>query len=137
MMMKRKKTYFPLRTKKKAVQLVAAGLLSEDQACNKFSISLKLLHEWQRCGSPPGHDRYFVQPYLNLEPMARKKLSDKEKIKLLESQLKESQQQAKYEKLKREAYETMIQIAEEELDIKIEKKSGAGRPAPNSPKNEA
>jgi len=50
--------------------------------------------------------------------MARKKLSDKEKIKLLEGQLKESQQQAKYEKLKREAYETMIQIAEEELDTK-------------------
>jgi len=57
--------------------------------------------------------------------MARKKLSDTEKIKLLERQLKESQQQAKYEKLKREAYESMIQIAEEGFDIRIEKKRGA------------
>ncbi|WPP50923.1 DUF1153 domain-containing protein [Catalinimonas niigatensis] len=118
--MKRKKPYFPLKTKKKAVQLVSVGLLTEDQACQKFKISLKLLHEWQRW-----YDRYFVQPYQNPTAMARKKLSDKEKIKLLESQLKESQQQAKYEKLKREAYETMINIAEEEFNIQIEKKRGA------------
>ncbi|MEK6482611.1 DUF1153 domain-containing protein, partial [Catalinimonas sp. 4WD22] len=126
------KPYFPLRTKKKAVQFVATGLLSEEEACNKFSISLKLLHEWQRW-----YDRYFVQPYQNPDAMATKKLTDKEKIKLLERQLKESQQQAKYEKLKREAYETMINIAEEEFNIQIEKKRGAGRPAPDSPKNEA
>jgi hypothetical protein len=120
MMMKREKPYFPLRTKKKVVQLVSVGLLTEEQACQKFKITLKLLHEWQRW-----YDRYFVQPYLNPEPMAKKKLSDKEKIKLLERQLKESQQQLKYQKLKSEAYETMIEIAEEEFNIKIEKKSGA------------
>lgn len=135
--MKHSKTYYPLRIKKKAVQMVAAGLLSEKEACQKFKINLKLLHEWQRCGSPPGYDEHQ-----NINAMPKKKLSDKERIKQLEKQLKESQQQAKHEKLKREAYETMtvrraIDIAEEEFNIKIEKKLGARVRLPNSPKNEA
>jgi len=128
--MKRQKPYYPLRTKKKAVQLVAAGLISELEACQKFKISIKLLHEWQRCGSPPGHDKFFVQPHVNTDFVSKKKLSAKEKINKLEQQLK-------HERLKSEAYETMISIAEEEFDIKIEKKRGAGHPVPDSPKNEA
>ena len=111
--MKREKPYYPIRTKKKAVQLVAAGLLSEEEACQKFKISIKLLHDWQRW-----HDRYFVQPHVNTDFVSKRKQSDKEKIKELEQQLK-------HEKLKSEAYETMISIAEEEFDIRIEKKRGA------------
>ena len=61
--------------------------------------------------------------------MAKRKLTDKEKIKQLQKQLKETQQQLKYANLKKEAYETMIQVAEEELDIIIEKKRGAPRQA--------
>ena len=128
--MKREKPYYPLRTKKKAVQLVAAGLLSEEEACQKFKISIKLLHDWQRW-----HDRYFVQPHVNTDFVSKKKLSDKEKIKELEQQLKDTHQQLKYERLKSEAFETMIGIAEEEFNIKIEKKSGAGLPESSSPKN--
>lgn len=97
-----------------------AGLLSEEEACQKFKISLKLLHQWQRW-----YDTYFVQPYQNPQSMSKKKLSDKEKIKKLEQQLKDTHQQLKYERLKSEAWETMIGIAEEEFDIKIEKKRGA------------
>lgn len=113
-----------------------AGLLSEEEACQKFKISLKLLHQWQRCGSPPGYDRYFVQSYRaanrqNPQSMSKKKLSDKEKIKKLEQQLKDAHQQLKYERLKSETWETMIGIADEEFNIKIEKKRGAGLPEPN------
>lgn len=118
--MKRAKTYYPVRVKKKVVQMVSAGLLSEQQACQKFKISLKLLHEWQ-CW----YDEYFIQPHQNSNTMPKKKLSDKERIKQLEAQLKESQQQLKHEKLKSETLDTMIDIAEEELEVKIRKKSGA------------
>ena len=76
--MKREKPYYPVRTKKKAVQMVAAGLLSEAEACQKFRINLKLLHQWQRW-----HYQYFLQPLLNPKPMAKKKLSDQEKIEQL------------------------------------------------------
>lgn len=57
--------------------------------------------------------------------LAKKKLSDKEKIEQLQKQLKESQQQLKYEKLKSKALDKMIDIAEEDLNISIRKKRGA------------
>lgn len=56
--------------------------------------------------------------------MAKKKLTDKEKIKQLQDRVKSSEQQLKYAQLKQEAYETAISIAEEKLNIKITKKSG-------------
>ena len=120
--MKRTKPYYPIRTKKQAVQMVAAGLLTEEQACQKFKISRRLLLHWQKW-----YDRFFLQSQTNPESMANKKLSDKEKIKQLEQRLKDSEQQLKYEKLKREGYETMMDIAEEEFSIQIRKKSGAKR----------
>lgn len=120
--MKRSKPYYPIRLKKQAVQMVAADLLSEEEACQKFKISRRLLHQWQ-CW----YDKFFVQPHINPQPMAKKKLTDQEKIERLQKQLKETQQQLKYANLKKEAYETMIQVAEEEFDITIEKKRGAKR----------
>lgn len=120
--MKRAKPYYPIRTKKQAVQMVAAGLLSEEEACQRFKISRRLLHQWQRW-----YDKFFMQPHVNPQLMAKKKLTDKEKIEQLQKQLKEAQQQLKYANLKKEAYETMIHIAEKELDINIEKKPGAKR----------
>lgn len=120
--MKRKKTYYPVRTKKQAVQMVTAGLLSEQDACQKFRISLKLLHQWQRW-----YHQYFLQPLLNSKTMAKKKLTDQEKIEQLQKQLEESQQQLKYEKLRSKALDKMIDIAEEDLNISIRKKRGAGQ----------
>ena len=117
--MKRTKPYYPIQTKKQAVQLVAAGLLTEKQACQKFKISRRLLLQWRKW-----YDRFFLQPQTNPEPMTKKNLTDKEKIKQLQDQLKSTEQQLKH-KLKQEAYKTMIDIAEEELNIKITKKSGA------------
>lgn len=57
--------------------------------------------------------------------MASKKLTDKEKIKQLQDQLKAAEQQLKYEKLRSKAFDTMINIAEEDLNISIRKKPGA------------
>jgi hypothetical protein len=118
--MRRKKPYYSLKTKKQAVQMVAAGLLSEDEVFQKHKISRTLLHQWQHW-----YDKFFIQPLQNPEPMAKRKLTDQEKIKQLEQRLKDAEQQAKYEKLKREGYETMMKIAEEEFNIKFRKKSGA------------
>ena len=44
--MKLTKPYYPIWTKKQAVQLVAAGLLTEEQVCQKFKISRRLLLQW-------------------------------------------------------------------------------------------
>jgi transposase len=127
--MKREKPYYSLKAKKQAVQLVAAGLLSEDEACQKYKISLTLLYQWQKW-----YDKFFIQPHLNPEPMAKKKLTDQEKIKQLEQRLKDAEQQLKYEKLKSKALDKMIDIAEEDLNIKIRKKPGAGVATPGQSK---
>ncbi|MEK6482592.1 DUF1153 domain-containing protein, partial [Catalinimonas sp. 4WD22] len=118
--------YYSLRTKKQAVQYVQAGLLSEEQACHKYHISSKLLYQWMRW-----HEKYFVQPHINLDIMAQKKsktkadLKDKQKIKELEKQLKLMKKENELAQLKAEAYKTMIEVAEEEFNIKIGKKPGA------------
>ena len=119
--MKRAKPYYPIRLKKQAVQMVAAELLSEDEACRKFKISRRLLHQWQRW-----HDKFFIQPHLTPQPMAKKKPTDQKKIEQLQKQLKETQQQLKYEKLRSKALDIMIDVAEEDLNIVIRKKRGAG-----------
>ena len=88
--MKRTKPYYSLRTKKRAVQMVAAGLLTEEQACIKFKISRRLLHQWQQW-----YASFFLHPRTKPDPMA-KKLTDKEKIKQLQDQLKATEQQLKH-----------------------------------------
>ncbi|WPP48702.1 DUF1153 domain-containing protein [Catalinimonas niigatensis] len=123
--------YYPVKTKKQAVQYVQVGLLSEEQACHKYHISSKLLHQWMRW-----HEKFFVQPqwrppHNNLDIMAQKKsktkadLKDKQKIKELEKQLKLMKKENELAQLKAEAYKTMIEVAEEHFNIKIGKKSGA------------
>ena len=100
--------------------MVETGLLTEEQACQKYKISRRLLL-WKQW-----YERFFAHSSQNSNPMANKKLTDKEKIKQLQDQLKATEQQLKYEKLRSKAFDTMIDVAEEELNISIRKKSGAG-----------
>ena len=69
-------------------------------------------------------------PIVNQEPpdMVRK-LSENEdplgEIARLRAKIKQLEDQLEYEKLRSEAYETMIQIAEKEFKLPIKKKFGA------------
>jgi hypothetical protein len=69
-------------------------------------------------------------PNVNQEPpnMVRK-LSENEdphgEIARLRAKIKQLEDQLEYEKLRSEAYETMIQIAEKEFKLPIKKKFGA------------
>ena len=55
--MKRTKPYYSIKTKKRAVQMVAAGLLTEEQACLKFKINCRLLRQWQQW-----YEHFFFHP---------------------------------------------------------------------------
>lgn len=57
----------------------------------------------------------------------KRKQSQAEKIKALEKQLKETQKALQDEKLKSRAYEIMIDVAENELNIPVRKKYGPNR----------
>ena len=54
--------------------------------------------------------------------MAKRKLTDKEKIEQLQKQLKSTQKALKEAELKNKLLDTMIDIAEEKFDVPVRKK---------------
>lgn len=113
-----KKCYYPVKFRWKTIQQIEVGILDEHQACKKYGITIILIRKWRK--------QYFkrhIQPYLNSKPM-KPKQSQAEKIKALEKQLKQTQKALEDEKLKSRAYEIMIDIAENELNIPVRKKHG-------------
>jgi len=60
------------------------------------------------------------------------KKSKDEEIKALKAKLAAAEKAYQDEKVKARAYEIMINIAEEQFDIPIRKKSGPGVPDPSS-----
>lgn len=118
---KEKKSYYPVAFRWRVVQEIAADLLTEKQACEKYGITLILIRKWRK--------QYYerkIQPLQTTQSMSRKQ-SQTEKIKALEKQLKQTQQALQDEKVKSRAYEIMIEVAEEELNIPVRKKPGAKR----------
>ena len=118
---KEKKSYWPVAFRWKLIQELAAGLINEQQACEKYGITVILIRQWRK----QYYDRKIL-PLQNIQPMKRKQ-SQTEKIKELEKQLKQTQKALQDEKVKSRAYEIMVDIAEKELSISIRKKSGAKR----------
>lgn len=71
--------------------------------------------------------KYDLGQLNEYEPMTKSKEEKTTSISELEAQVKQLQAQLELEKLKTEALETMIDIAEEQLQIDIRKKSGSQR----------
>lgn len=116
-----KKCYYPVKFRWKILQQIEVGILDKQQACEKYGITPILIRKWRK--------QYFqrhVKPHLNPRPM-KPKQSQAEKIKALEKQLKQTQKALEDEKLKSRAYEIMIDIAENELNIPVRKKHGPRR----------
>lgn len=113
-----KKSYYPVQLRKKIIQSIDAGLITQRQVCEKYGLSTKLLRQWYRW-----YHKSFLLPHTTPKPMKRKKDSEQE-IKALKAQLKATQKALEEEKLKSRAYEIMIDIAEKELNVPVRKKHG-------------
>ncbi len=103
--------------KRQVVREVLSGILTKDGAKRKYNIGGKTtILSWCR--------KYGSQEELGIKVkiMTQKEEDEntvlKRRIKELEKSLEES-------RFKNEALETLIDVAEQELDIKIKKKSGA------------
>lgn len=116
---KEEKSYWPVAFRWKLVQEIAAGLITEEQACEKYGITAILIRKWCK-----QHHQRKILPLLTNQPMSRKQ-SQAEKIIALEKQLKQTQKALQDEKVKSRAYQIMIEVAEEELKIPVRKKPGA------------
>ena len=113
----RKRTNYPAFWKRKIVEVVLCGLLSEQQACEKYNLSAKKLRQW--------YAWYHKNRHFALSKAQTMKNSGKDRITELEAQLAAAQNKIKELELQKTKLETVLKIAEKEFDIDIEKKSGS------------
>ena len=113
--------------RKRAIQYFLSGIKSEKQIHQQYGTDRILLWKWRRW-----YWQHFEQPHLSpyLSPSKTVQMRSKEKalrdrIKALEKEKKELEKALDWERIKSETFETMIRIAEDELELPIRKKPGA------------
>ena len=104
------------------VELYRLGLVSEAHILAELKISRTSLHLWNRAYHRYRLRRYYPDPK-RIWPMK----TDAQEIARLKLQLAQMEMLLQGEKLKHEAAQTMITIAEKEFNISIRKKSGPKR----------
>lgn len=104
------------------IELYRLELVSQDQILAELNISLNSLRSWNR-----DYQRYRLRRYYPKTKYLRKMKTEADEITRLKLQLAQTETLLQQEKLKREAFETMVAIAEKEFKIAIRKKSGPKR----------
>lgn len=99
------------------VREIVSGRMTQKQAINRFDFGVKdgftLLSYWIK--------RYSPTIAVTLPVMTEK---ERQKLETLQNQLKAMEKELEHAQMKNIALETMIDVAEEQLKIKIRKKSG-------------
>lgn len=115
----KEKVHYRSNFRRKVAQEVMAGLLTQQQAAEKYHISINLVREWIRW-----YKRNYVEPHLTMKPK-KSNSKETERIKQLEKQLKETQKALRESELKNKLLDEMINIAETQYDVPVRKKSGS------------
>jgi transposase-like protein len=107
--------------KRKIVQEINSGLIGLRAAGRKYGISRNNVSNW-----------IVKYSLLNLKPLeiannATENMDEKTKIRELSRQIRYLTEELENSKLKVKGLETLIAVSEEQLKIKITKKSGAKR----------
>lgn len=99
------------------VREIVSGRLTQKEAIERFDFEVK--NGYTLLG-------YWIKRYSPSIPVTLPVMSEKERLKLeaLQKQVKELEKQLENAQMKNVALETMIDVAEEQLKIKIRKKSG-------------
>lgn len=101
----------------KIINQIQSGILKKREACRKYGISRNTLVNWIQ--------RLSVRTVSQEAPNELLcSMTDKQQDRALHKKIKELTQALEQAKLKTESLETMIKVAEEELQIKIRKKHG-------------
>ncbi|WP_146899706.1 hypothetical protein [Adhaeribacter aerolatus] len=110
------KRNYPSAKKRKIVEELRSGMLTIRQSTKQYQVSVSILQDWSRWYYKTRLLKYFrPNPSLLMEPT----------IDQLKQQLAAAQAQLAQEKLKTTALETMISVAEKQLNIEIRKKYGS------------
>lgn len=105
--------------RRQVVELYRLEIASERQILGELKISRNLLRRWNRLYQRYRHRRYY--PPLKADFVMKNR---EDEIAQLKKQLADTEKLLQREKLKTEALETMITIAEKQLNIPIRKKPG-------------
>ena len=106
--------------KQAMLKLVVEGQLTAVEVCREYGVSRTSMYRWLNSLST-NNNNLDQSKASNLS----KSESEKSKIELLNQRIAMLEKSLDREKLRSEAYETMIEIAEKEFRIQIGKKSGA------------
>lgn len=117
-----KKKYKKAPFRWQVIELYRLGVIEQRQVLAELDLSLTSLRIWNRA-----YQRYRLRRYYPTSKFRRPIMSPTQEIAWLKQQLAQTQTLLEQEKLKREAAETMITIAENEFKIPIRKKSGPKR----------
>jgi transposase len=112
-----KKSYSPFE-KRKIVEEVRSGFYCIDQASEKYILPKRKIRKWNRW-----YFKIRLLRHFKPKPLPMKKTTNQE-VEQLKKQLLEAQALNEKLQLKNIALETMVNIAEKELNIDIRKKSG-------------
>lgn len=104
------------------IELYRLDAIDKRQVLTELDLSVTSLCIWNRA-----YQRYRIRRYSPTSKFRPPIMSPTQEIELLKQQLAQTQTLLEQEKLKREAAETMITIAENEFKIPIRKKSGPKR----------
>ena len=113
-----KKSYSPFE-KRKIVEEVRSGYYSLGQASKKYTLPKRKIRKWNRW-----YFKIRLLRHFRAKPFQAMK-NPNQQVEELKKQLLEAQALNKKLQLKNTALETMIDIAEKQLDINIRKKSGS------------
>ena len=125
--------------KRMVVEQIGKGIVNRYQARIQFGIkSDDTIYRWMRnFGVEAPNIIYRDLPVMKIseeesvpEKTPREGLSVEEELKLLRRENAALKEKLAYEQLRREALDTMINLAESEMQISIRKKSGAKQPKP-------
>jgi transposase-like protein len=104
---------YPVSFKRWLTREIESGRMSNKEAIMRFSINPRTLLDWL--------NSYSLGKELSLSIMTPE---EKQEKALLEKRIRELEKALEYAKLKNIAIETMIDVAEKQLNISIRKKAG-------------
>jgi hypothetical protein len=115
------KEAFSSLEKRMIVEEIRSGMLTIKQSTQQYQLSVRVLQEWHRWYYRTRLLRYYrPKPSFLMKP-------SQTTVEQLKQQLAEAQAQLTQAKLQNTALETMISVAEKQLNIEIRKKYGSKR----------
>lgn len=110
--------------RRRIIERLRIEIVTEQQVLTQLGISRTLLNQWNRTYQRYQHVWWFKPARFPRFIMKQPDLND---IRVIKQRLVDAEAALQQERLKNQALETVIRLAEQELKVPIRKKSGSKR----------